>query len=119
MKPLAGALLLTVVLAVGCGGSTKRTQYVRVVEPTGRAYYAETSYAMYSESGGFVTFRDLVTRDTVKLTNGRYSATPCSEDEVADAQTKWLQNPEEAARVRIQPPRRHGSKHLELTGIRN
>ena len=30
---------------------------------------------------------------TVKLTNGRYSATPCSEDEVAAAQTKWLQNP--------------------------
>ena len=93
MKPLAAALLLTLAFAVGCGGSQKRTQYVRVVEPTGRAYYAETSYAMYSEAGGFVTFRDLVTRDTVKLTNGRYSATPCSEDEVATAQTQWLQNP--------------------------
>jgi len=93
MKPLAGAFLLATLLAGGCGGSQKRTQYVRVVEPTGRAYYAETSYALYSEAGGFVTFRDLVTREDVRLTNGRYSATPCSEDEVASAQTTYLQNP--------------------------
>jgi len=90
---LAASFLVGPFLLVGCGGSQKRAQYVRVVEPTGRAYYAETGRSMYSEAGGFVTFRDLVTRDEVKLTNGRYSATPCSEDEVANAQTTYLDNP--------------------------
>ena len=96
MKLRTGApvavLLLAAFLATGCGGS-KRAQYLRVVEPDGRAYYAETSRAMYSEAGGFVTFKDLITSEKVRLTNGRYSATPCSEDEVAKAQTTWLQNP--------------------------
>jgi hypothetical protein len=105
MYPRAGTLLIAVslLLPLACGGSPKRTQYVRVVEPTGRAYYAETSHALYSEVGGFVTFRDLVTRDEVRLANGRYSATPCSEDEVAKAQTAFLQDPKKPAQSEFDP----------------
>jgi len=97
------ALLPALLLAAACGSSHKYVQYVRVVEPSGRAYYAETSYALYSEAGGFVTFRDLVTSDTVKLTNGRYSATPCSEEEVADAQERWLQDPKKPLQSEYDP----------------
>ncbi|MHC4937410.1 MAG: hypothetical protein ACYTHK_00390 [Planctomycetota bacterium] len=84
--------LLLVLLTVACGGKRKH-YYVRVVEPGGRAYYTHTTNALYSEAGGFVTFRDLVTKEDVRLSNGKYSAEPCSEDAVAEAQTKYLANP--------------------------
>ena len=85
-------LLPPLLLAVACGGGS-RAAYVRVVEPDGRAYYAETSRALYTDAGGFVTFTDLVTDEPVELANGKYSAVACSEEEVAQAQTKWLENP--------------------------
>ena len=88
----AALALLVVSLVVACGGG-KRSLYVRVVEPSGRAYYAETSRSMYTEAGGFVTFRDLVTRDSVELANGKYSAVACTEDEVGTAQATYLRNP--------------------------
>lgn len=88
----AALVLLTVSLTVACGGG-KRALYVRVVEPDGRAYYAETGRSMYTDAGGFVTFRDLVTRESVELANGKYSAVACTEDEVGVAQTTWLRNP--------------------------
>ena len=84
-------VLLAVPLLNACGGG-KRSAYVRVVEPDGRAYYAETGRSMYTDAGGFVTFRDLVTNEAVELANGKYSAVACTEDEVAKAQTTWLQN---------------------------
>jgi len=99
MKPRIGTISLLAILAVSvsalavsCGGGV-RTPYVRVVEPKGRMYYAETSRALYTEAGGFVTFRDLVTGEEVRLTNGRYSAIPCSLTEVDKAQSTYIQDP--------------------------
>ncbi|MHC4953150.1 MAG: hypothetical protein ACYTGZ_04615 [Planctomycetota bacterium] len=86
------ALSLVALLLVGCGGGT-RSPYVRVVDTKGRMYYAETSRALYTEAGGFVTFVDLVTGEEVRLTNGRYSALPCTVSEVDKAQSAYIQNP--------------------------
>ncbi|MEM8883261.1 MAG: hypothetical protein AAGD14_04260 [Planctomycetota bacterium] len=83
---------LLALVAVACGGKVKR-YHVRVVEPDGRKYYAHTDTTLYSEAAGFVTFRDLVTGENVKLTNGDYSAEPCSDEEVNKAQIAWLDNP--------------------------
>ncbi len=64
-----------------------------MVEPDGRAYYTHTNKALYTESGGFVTFRDLVTKENVRLVNGKYSAAACPQDEVDKAQVDYLENP--------------------------
>ena len=60
--------LLALVL-FACASKPKR-YFVRVVQPDGRAYYTHTDKALYTESGGFVTFRDLVTKEDVRLVNG-------------------------------------------------
>ena len=89
---IAALALLPLALVVACGGQ-RRAAYIRVVEPDGRAYYAENGKSMYTDAGGFVTFRDLVTAESVELANGKYSAVECTEDEVANAQVTWLDNP--------------------------
>jgi hypothetical protein len=85
---LAGLALF----AVSCGGKRQR-YFIRVVEPTGRAYYTHSDKALYTESGGFVTFRDLVTKESVHLVNGKYSAAACPQGEVEKAQVDYLGNP--------------------------
>ena len=83
--------LLALVL-FACASKPKR-YFVRVVQPDGRAYYTHTDKALYTESGGFVTFRDLVTKEDVRLVNGKYSAAPCPPGEVEKAQVDYLENP--------------------------
>jgi len=92
MRALLLASATLTLLALACGGKA-RASYVRVVEPGGRAYYTHTTNALYSEAGGFVTFRDLVTREDVRLANGKYAAEPVSEDEVTRAQNAYLADP--------------------------
>ena len=94
-------VFLALVLAA-CGGR-RRVEYVRVVEPNGRAYYTHTTNAIHSEAGGFVTFKDLVTKEDVRLPNGKYSAVPVSEDEVARAQTEYLANPKRKPQGKYEP----------------
>jgi hypothetical protein len=95
--PLAAVLLLA-----ACGGKS-RSYYVRVVEPDGRAYYTHTSNALYSEAGGFVTFRDLVTREDVRLANGKYAAEPVGEGEVEAAQSKYIADPRRKPEAEYHP----------------
>lgn len=84
--------LLAILLLAACGGRS-RHYYVRVVDQDGRAYYTHTTNALYSEAAGFVTFNDLVTHEDVRLSNGKYSAEPVSEEVVSRAQREYLGNP--------------------------
>ena len=94
--------IVLVLLLVACGGK-RRYYYVRVVEPDGRAYYTHTTNALYSETAGFVTFNDLVTHEDVRLSNGKYSAEPVSEEVVARAQTEYLGNPKQKPKGTYDP----------------
>ena len=89
-------------LLAACGGR-RRVEYVRVVEPNGRAYYTHTTNAIHSEAGGFLTFKDLVTKEDVRLSNGKYSAVPVSEDVVAAAQSAYLANPKKLPEGKYEP----------------
>lgn len=91
--PSTLALAVLTLIAVSCGGGKPQRYFIRVVEPTGRAYYTHTDKALYTESGGFVSFRDLVTKEKVHLVNGKYSASPCPQGEVEKAQVDFLENP--------------------------
>jgi hypothetical protein len=90
MRPI----VLVILLLAACGGKA-RHYFVRVVDQQGRAYYTHTTNALYSESAGFVTFNDLVTHEDVRLSNGKYSAEPVSEEEVSRAQNDYLGNPKQ------------------------
>jgi hypothetical protein len=89
---------LLLVLA-GCFGGREPSPYLRITTSSGRLYYAHTDRTLFSESGGFVSFRDLVTREEVQLKNGTYFAEECSLAEVDAQQQAFLDDP-------TSPPRR-------------
>lgn len=70
--------------------------FLRVVADTGRIYYAETDKALVIHDAedksviGFMTFRDVLTKETVRLENGTYYSMPCPNDEVDVRQHEWL-----------------------------
>ena len=47
---------------------------------------------LHSEAGGFLTFKDLVTREPVKLENGTYVALICPRSEIEIRQVEYLRD---------------------------
>ena len=89
------AFLLAFLLLGGCGlfSSGPSSPYLRIsVQETGRVYYARIDRAIHSQAGGFFTFRDLVTKEDVRLTNGTYIALECPRQEVSIRQQEYLEN---------------------------
>lgn len=80
--------LLFVLLLAACGGA--RSPFTRVTADDGRVYYARTDFTFQTEAGGFLTFRDLVTREDVRLKNGTYTAAECPPEEVDVSQRRYL-----------------------------
>ncbi len=85
-------LVALLVPVAGCR-TTPPSPYLRVVVPNGRVYYAYEGRTLHSEAAGFITFRDLVTRETVKLKNGQYVARECTQHEVDVRQQEYLDDP--------------------------
>ncbi|MGH7163341.1 MAG: hypothetical protein ACREID_07640 [Planctomycetota bacterium] len=85
-------LLLSALLLAACRGAD-RSPFLRIVHNSGRIYYAHVDRTLYSDGGGFLTFRDLVTRESVKLKNGTYKALECPASEVDIRQREYLENP--------------------------
>jgi len=86
------ALPLGLVLLAACFGKT-RSPFVRIEAADGRVYYADTNKTIHSETGGFLTFRDLVTKEHVRLKNGTYEARECPRSEVEVRQLEYLDDP--------------------------
>lgn len=82
---------LFLLLLAACGGMT--SPYARVMADDGRVYYTRMEIAFRSESGGFLTFRDLVTKESVRLKNGSYQALQCPREEVEVRQVEFLDDP--------------------------
>jgi hypothetical protein len=74
-----------------CG--TTHSPFVRVTADSGRVYYTRVELSFHSESGGFLTFRDLVTKEDVRLKNGTYTALECPPEEVDVRQREYLDDP--------------------------
>ena len=85
------ACLLAVLAAMACGGGP-RSPFVRVMADSGRVYYADMRRTLHSESGGFLSFRCVVTSDTVRLKDGSYRALECPKSEVAARQRQYLRD---------------------------
>jgi len=86
-------LLALLAPAAGCK-TTPPSPYLRVVVPSGRVYYAHEDRLLRSEAGGFLTFRDLVTREHVQLKNGEYVARLCPQREVELRQREYIDDPD-------------------------
>lgn len=89
---LRGVPLLLLALLAACS-THERSPFLRVTHQSGRIYYTRSDRALHSQGGGFLTFRDLVTRESVKLKNGTYTALECPSDEVKVRQNEYLENP--------------------------
>ncbi len=83
--------LLFLVLSAACGGA--RSPFARVTADDGRVYYTRMDLSFHSESGGFLSFRDLVTRESVRLKNGTYTALECPPQEVEFRQIEFIDDP--------------------------
>ena len=82
-------LLSTVACSTG-----QPSEFVRITAANGRVHYANTNRSIHSEAGGFLTFRDLVTKESVRLKNGTYKAEFCPRAEVEIRQVEYLRNPD-------------------------
>jgi hypothetical protein len=67
--------------------------FLRVTADDGRVYYTRSEYSLHSEAGGFLTFRDLVTHEDVRLKNGTYEAAECPPEEVDVRQRRYIDDP--------------------------
>jgi len=85
------ALFLGLLLCAAC--ATPRSGYIRVEADDGRVYYTQDNLKLYSPTGGFVTFRDLVTKEDVRLKNGTYRALDCPATEVEIRQREYINDP--------------------------
>jgi hypothetical protein len=95
--------LLAAALAAAC--SRPDSPFVRITADDGRVYYADTTKTIHSESGGFLAFRDLVTREGVRLKNGSFKAEQCPPNEVQVRQDEYLADPKRLPRAEdYEPP---------------
>jgi len=85
--------LLSIALLLVAACRTDRSPYVRITHETGRIYYARTDYVLHSPGGGLLSFRDLVTREQVRLKEGSYQALECPASEIAIRQQEFLEDP--------------------------
>ena len=83
---------LVFLFLAACSGGT-RSPFARVTAEDGRVYYARMEISFYTESGGFLTFKDLITREDVRLKNGTYTALECPPEEVEVRQREFLDDP--------------------------
>jgi hypothetical protein len=83
--------LLFLLLVAACGPA--RSPFVRITADDGRVYYTRSDLALHSEAGGFMSFRDLVTREDVRLKNGAYRALECPPEEVEVRQQEYIDDP--------------------------
>jgi len=84
--------LLAFALVVACA-SGPSSPFVRVTTQDGRVYYANMDRTLHSEAGGFLSFRDLITREPVQLKNGTYEALACPPEEVEARQNEYIDDP--------------------------
>lgn len=89
LRPPGPLCLLFLLFA--CGGA--HSPFTRVTADDGRVYYTRMDISFMSPSGGFLTFRDLVTREDVRLKNGTYAAGECPPQEVEYRQRVFLEDP--------------------------
>jgi len=94
--------LLFFFLLAACGGA--RSPFARVTADDGRVYYTRMELAFHSPSGGFLTFRDLVTKEDVRLKNGTYATAECPREEVEVRQRQFIDDPERVPMATDSPP---------------
>ncbi len=108
MRAVTFALLA--VATVACRSPEPPSPYVRITATDGRLYYAEHINTLHLSRGveegepGYLTFRDLVTRETVKLQNGTYQANLVPVQEIEVRQREYLDNPDKPPRVQPGDP---------------
>lgn len=81
-------------LLAACKAPQQQSPYMRVtVLKDGRLYYADARMSIFSDAGGFLSFRDLITGESVRLANGSFEAIPVPYDEVERRRNEYMYNP--------------------------
>lgn len=91
--------LVLPLLFLACAPPKPQSPYLRVTEDGGRIYYADARNLLRSETGGFLSFRDLVTNEKVRLTNGTYTAEYVPFSEVQVRRNEHMYQPSKLPRV--------------------
>jgi hypothetical protein len=84
---------LPFLLVLAACASTPPSPYTRVTADDGRVYYARMDLAFDSRTGGFLSFRDLVTKEDVMLRSGTYTTAECPPEELDFRQRRYLDDP--------------------------
>jgi hypothetical protein len=95
--------ILLPLLLVAAACAAPRTNFLRVIDIEGRVYYADGTKTLISQSGGFIMFKDMITREPIRLKNGTYQAIACAPEEVTQQQTNYMENPSKPLRAEDLP----------------
>ena len=104
--PLAPVLLSA--LFVACLHKEPPPPYLQLKVKSGRIYYADTRHMLQSPTGGFLTFKDMVTAESVRLPEGSYEPVPVPFSEIERARDRYMYNPSQPPHVDNTPKPRDG-----------
>lgn len=88
MRTLLAAALLPLLAA--CGPRRPQTPYVMIVHVSGRVYFSDLRNTLSSQTGGFVSFRDLVTNEPVRIQQGTYSTKETDWARIEEARKAYM-----------------------------
>ena len=92
-------VVLLLLLAAACQKGKPPSPYLRVTADTGRVYYADQRTMFHSPTAGFLSFRDLVTNESVRLQEGTYRGQEVPFSEVERWRHRYMYNPSRRPRV--------------------
>ncbi len=87
-------------LLAACGPKPPQSPYVMIVHVTGRVYFGDLRNTLSSDTGGFVSFRDLVTAESVRLQAGSYTTRETDWARVEQARKAYMYNPSKPPNVK-------------------
>ena len=86
-------VVLLLLLTAACQKGKPPSPYLRLTADTGRVYYADQRTMFHSPTAGFLSFRDLVTNQSVRLQEGTYRSQEVPFSEVERWRLRYMYNP--------------------------
>ena len=96
-------VVLLLLLTTACQRGQPPSPYLRVTEDSGRIYYADQRTLFHSPTAGFLSFRDLVTNESVRLPEGTYRRQEVPFSEIELWRQRYMYNPSRRPHVENDP----------------
>ena len=87
-------------LLAACGPKPPQSPYIMIVHISGRVYFGDLRNSLSSETGGFLSFRDMVTGESVRIQQGTFSTKETDWTRIEQARKAYMYNPSNPPNVK-------------------